>query len=807
MACWAIWQSLVFNAAQAQSNGKISGQVLGDDNKGIESATAVLMRITDSSIVKTALTDADGHFVFEGLSKNTYRLQLSMTGYEMYSSEVKLEDQNISLPSLQLKKQEKTLDAVTVTARKPFVEKKIDRTVVNVDALISNAGTTALDVLEKSPGVLVDQNGTITLKGKQGVVVFIDDKPTYLSAADLQNYLRSLPSSALEQIELMPNPPAKYDAAGTGGVINIRTKKNKLKGFNGNLSLGYTQGIYTRTNNSLNLNFRQNKFNFFATMGFNRQNNFSDLDINRRYKNEDESTKSYFMQNSFIRRMGNMFTGKMGMDFYQDAKTTWGVVLTGQSTRQNINNTNNSNLLNAAGQKDSMIRALNSEKLKFENAGINLNYRRQIDKSGHDLTFDLDYINYKTDNNQLFDNASYDANDNQKMRDYLNGKLPARIDIYSAKTDYTKPLKGGYRFSTGLKTSYTKTDNLAEYYYTINNSTSPDYDKSNHFIYKENINAAYVNLNKDFERLSVQLGLRFENTISKGNQLGNAVKPDSSFSRDYNNLFPTVYLMYKLDSASNHQLGLNYGRRINRPFYRDLNPFISPLDKFTYYVGNPFLKPAFTDNIELSYTFKQRITATFSYSRTHDDVGETIEIVDGTYYSRPGNLSTVQVKSFSIDGSQELAKWLTINLYGEVTNIHSRSNFYTGLLNTKGTFWLVSPNAQFKFNKGWSAELSGMYRTDITTGQFISLGYGRVGAGVQKKLSPATTLKLSVNDIFYTQINKGIINNLALTDANYHNRGDTRNFVLTFSWRFGKTISDQRKHSATGAEAEQNRVR
>lgn len=807
MACWAIWQSLVFNAAQAQSNGKISGQVLGADNKGIESVTAVLMRITDSSIVKTALTDADGHFVFEGLQKNAYRLQLSMTGYEMYSSEVKLEDQNINLPSLQLKKQEKTLDAVTVTARKPFVEKKIDRTVVNVDALISNAGTTALDVLEKSPGVLVDQNGTITLKGKQGVVVFIDDKPTYLSAADLQNYLRSLPSSALEQIELMPNPPAKYDAAGTGGVINIRTKKNKLKGFNGNLSLGYTQGIYTRTNNSLNMNFRQNKFNFFATMGFNRQNNFSDLDINRRYKNEDESTKSYFMQNSFIRRMGNMFTGKMGMDFYQDAKTTWGVVLTGQSTRLSINNTNNSNLLNAAGQKDSMIRALNSEKLKFENAGINLNYRRQIDKSGHDLTFDLDYINYKTDNNQLFDNASYDANDNQKMRDYLNGKLPARIDIYSAKTDYTKPLKGGYRFSAGLKASYTKTDNLAEYYYTINNSTSPDYDKSNHFIYKENINAAYVNLNKDFERLSVQLGLRFENTISKGNQLGNAVKPDSSFSRDYNNLFPTVYFSYKLDSASNHQLGLNYGRRINRPFYRDLNPFISPLDKFTFYVGNPFLKPAFTDNVELSYTFKQRITATLSYSRTHDDVGETIEIVDGTYYSRPGNLSTVQVKSFSIDGSQEFAKWLTLNFYGEVTNIHSRSNFYTGLLDTKGTFWLVSPNVQFKFSKGWSAELSGMYRTDITTGQFISLGYGRVGAGVQKKLSPATTFKLSVNDIFYTQINKGIINNLALTDANYHNRGDTRNFVLTFSWRFGKTISDQRKHNATGAEAEQNRVR
>ncbi|RYG53324.1 MAG: TonB-dependent receptor [Chitinophagaceae bacterium] len=807
LASLAIWLSFACTLVQAQSNLKISGQVLGADNKAIESATAVLMRVSDSAIIKTALTDAEGHFSFEGLSKNAYRIQVSMTGHELYSGDVSVEAQDLNLPSIQLKKQEKTLDAVVVTARKAFVEKKIDRTVVNVDALISNAGTTALDVLEKSPGVLVDQNGAISLKGKQGVVVFIDDKPTYLAAADLQNYLRSLPSSALETIEIMTNPPAKYDAAGTGGVINIRTKKSKLKGFNGNLTLSYNQGVYARTNNSLNLNYRKNKLNVFANLSFNRQNSFNDLDINRRYKNPDESTKSFFMQNTYIRRKGNSFTGKLGMDFYQDAKTTWGVVLTGQSNRMNVSNDNISNLLNPAGQKDSSIRALNTEKNKFENAGINLNYRRQIDKSGHELTFDLDYINYKTGNNQLFDNASMNADGSLKLRDLLSGTLPASIDIYSAKTDYTKPLSGGYRFSAGLKSSYTKTDNLAEYYYTINGNTSPDYDKSNHFIYKENINAAYVNMSKDFDRLSVQFGLRFENTISKGNQLGNAVKPDSSFSRDYNSLFPTVYLQYKLDSASDHQLGLNYGRRINRPVYRDLNPFISPLDKFTFYVGNPFLKPAFVDNFELAYTFKQRYTATLTYARTHDDMGETIEIQDGTYYSRPGNLATVEIKSISIDASQDLAKWLTMNLYTELTNIHSRSSFYTGILDTKGTFWFVSPNAQFKFSKGWSAELSGMFRTDITTGQFISGGYGRVNAGLQKKLSPAATLKLTVNDIFYTQINKGIINNLALTDANYYNRLDTRQFVLSFSWRFGKTIADQRKHSATGAEAEQNRVR
>jgi len=807
MAFLAVGLSFACTFLHAQSVVKIMGQITDVENKAIESATAVLRRISDSSVSKTALTDADGRFYFGNILKDHYRLEVSAVGFNLHKEDLSVDVADITLTAIQLSKQEKTMEGVVVSARKPFVEKKIDRTIVNVDALISNSGTTALDVLEKSPGILVDQNGSITLKGKSGVTVFIDDKPTYLSAADLQNYLRSLPSSALETIEIMTNPPARYDAAGTGGVINIRTKKNKLRGFNGNLSASYNQGKYARSNNSLNLNFRQNKFNFFANMGYNRLNSFNDLDINRRYKNADETTKSFFNQNTYIRRFGNSFSGKLGMDYYQDAKTTWGIVFTGQSTRGNTNNNNISDLLDPAGQKDSSIRAINNEKTKFQNAGVNLNYRRQINKSGHELTFDLDYINYTTGNNQLFDNASYNADGSLKLRDFLSGNLPAKINIYSAKTDYTLPLKDGYRFSTGLKSSYTKTDNLAEYFYTVGNVTSPDYDKSNHFIYKENINAAYVNLSKEFKKLSFQLGLRFENTVSKGNQLGNAMKPDSSFSRHYNSLFPTAYLQYKIDSLGDHQLGLNYGRRINRPAYRDLNPFISPLDKFTFYVGNPFLNPAFVDNIELSYTLKQRYTATVSYSRTHDDMGETIEITNGTYFSRPGNLATVKVISLSIDASQEITKWLSVNLYSEVTNIHSRSNFYTGLLDTKGTFWFGSANFQFKLNKGWSAELSGMSRTDITSGQFILKGYSRANAGVQKKLSAATTLKFSVNDIFYSQANNGIINNLANTDANWFNRFDTRQFILTFSWRFGKTIADQRKHNTNGAESEQSRVR
>lgn len=222
-----------------------------------------------------------------------------------------------------------------------------------------------------------------------------------------------------------------------------------------------------------------------------------------------------------------------------------------------------------------------------------------------ELTADLDYLRYDNTLSQGFDNSSYLPNGMLINHDLLTGALPSAIDIYAAKTDYTHPLKSGLKLAGGLKTSYTQTDNIANYFYTVNQNTTPDYDKTNHFIYKENINAAYINASRDFKRLSVQLGLRFENTVSKGHQLGNVQKPDSVFKRNYNGLFPTVYLQYKLDTAGNQQISLNYGRRIDRPYYEDLNPFLAPLDKFTYYTGNPFLRPAYTQNIELSHTYKK----------------------------------------------------------------------------------------------------------------------------------------------------------------------------------------------------------
>ncbi|MDQ0967727.1 ferric enterobactin receptor [Flavobacterium sp. W4I14] len=809
MAFLAVWMNIALTFAQAQTpQSRIYGRVLDVDGKNIEFATAALLK--DSVLVKTTFTEKDGLFSFDKLGYGKYLIKVSVVGSPIYQTDTLVLTANqsvINLADIKIKAGATNLKEVNISGQKAFVERKIDRTVVNVDALISNAGTTALDVLSKSPGVNVDQNGVISLKGKSGVAIFIDDKPTYLSGADLDNYLRSLPSSSLDQIELMTNPPAKYDAAGNGGVINIKTKKTKIAGFNGGINVSLNQGELSRSNNSFNFNYRKDKINVFGNLSYNLNNSFTDLDLNRKYKNDDGSAKSYFNQNSYFRRHGNTFNLKTGLDYYASDRTTWGVVLTGMNRISKQVNNNTSNLSNASMQLDSVIRAENIDQIKYQNAGVNLNYRHKFKQAGRELTFDADYLLYRNQTDQTYYNFSYLPSGALKYQDILTGNLPSNIDIYTAKADYSHPLENKWKLDAGVKTAYTKTDNIADYFNTANGKTNADYEKSNHFLYEENINAVYLNMSREGKRFSLQAGLRYENTVSNGHQLGNLIKPDSSFKRTYNSLFPTLYFSYKLDTAGNNQLGLNYGRRIDRPYYQDLNPFFSPLDKFTYYVGNPFLKPSFTQSIELSHTYKNKITTTFGYSWVRDEVNETIEILNGTYYSRPANVGKTRVANVSVNAEIDLTKWVKLNAYVEYAKIVSKTDFYTGFLVTNGSYLRANPNLQFKISPTWNAEVNMRYQSKLSNVQFLLGEVHEFGAAVQKKLSAKSTLKLTANDIFRTRIYNGIINNLANTEANWVNRQDSRSVVVSYSYRFGKAFSSPAKHESSGADAEKNRVK
>lgn len=799
-------------ATQTSAQGIINGTVLRPDQQKADAAIVNLLRAKDSILVKAVITDSVGQFEFLITKPDTYIISVGFVGAVKYYSKPLgpiNANQIIQLGTIQLNPSTaSTLEEVTVTNKLPFVEKKIDRTVINPDALVTNAGTNALEVLEKSPGIQVDINGNISLRGKQGVMVFVDDKPTYLSAADLANYLRSLPSSILATIEIMTNPPAKYDAAGNAGIINIKLKRTKTKGINGGINTSYGQGVYARTNNSFNLNYRINKINFFTNLSYNINNSYQDLFIERQYFKPGTSViNSTFNQNSYIKREASGFTGKAGFDYYINKKSTFGLVLNGFVNETVNTTTNNAQVGDATAQLQSLVKAYSPSDRDFNNQSVNLNYTYKLNEKGKEISANADYVGYNGATNQYLLNSIYNANNIFVSSTNLVSNLPSNIDIWAAKIDYLNPLKNGGRFESGVKSSIVNTNNVANFYDVINSQQKPNYDFSNNFTYKENINAAYVNYNFNHKKISFQTGLRFENTNIEGTQLGNPVRKDSSFTRTYNNLFPTVFMLYRLDSAGNHQMGLSVGRRINRPDYQSMNPFTYPLDRFTLYSGNPYLQPTFSQNIELSHTYKNRFTTAFEFTYVKDVISETIQQENGIFYSRPGNLGEQYAYSLSFNGAFNPVKWWVLQLYTEVTMNDFRSKIYGQQLNNKGTYWYFGPTNQFTINQKWSAELSGTYTTKVVVGQFFTIPVWTMRMGLSKKiLKEMGSLKFSLNDIFYTNQPGGDILAVASSTAKWKSFLDTRVATISFSYRFNKGKSLNARNTG-GTDAEKGRVK
>lgn len=797
---------------QAQtSQPMVQGTVQDESQKTFESASASLLRAKDSSLVKTAVTDKSGKFQFENIAHGRYLVSITAVGFSPVSSPVfDVSNSPVLLNPLVLQKHSDELKAVAITSKKLFFEQKADRMVVNVDASPANTGTSVLELLERSPGVSIDKDGNISLKGKQGVTVMIDNKPTYLNSTQLANYLKSLPSSAVDQLEIMTNPSAKYDAAGNSGIINIKTKKNKIKGFNGSLTLTETQGVYAKPGASLNLNYRTGKFNFFANAGYTYWQGFQNLQISRTYLDASNKTvNSIFTQETQMNFVNPEFNLKLGLDYYLSNRTTLGFVVSGFRNQENVQSESNINLLNPEHQVDSIVYSPSTNHSAWKNGSVNLNFRHQFDSSGSEITADLDYMNYISNSSQYFNNITYDPNWVEKNNTVLTGDLPSSINIYSFKTDYTRPLSSSMKLEAGLKTSYVSTSNDANYYNIENNKQHVDTGKTNHFLYKENINAAYVNLSRQLKKWNLQLGLRLENTNYSGHQLGNpytVINNDSSFSQSYVNLFPTVYVSYQANDKN--QFALNYGRRIDRPAYEDLNPFLFFLDQFTYQAGNPYLQPQYTNNIEFSHTYNNFLTTTINYSDTRNFFTETFEQSGHATIVRKGNIGRRQNAGISMSAQIPVRKWWTVIAYANYVYNKFDGTLYGERINVAAPTFLANLNNQFRLPKGWGAELSGFYRSQGIEGQIVVDPLGQVSAAITRQLfHEKANLKLAVRDIFYTQQVKGYIN-FQETEATFHNRRDSRQVSISFTYRFGKPIKGpQPRRNAGGASEESNRVK
>lgn len=795
--------------AQTTSAGKVTGSIKdGGQQKVIDAASISLLKAKDSSLVKIAVTDKEGNFSIENVKEGSYLVLATSIGHSKTYSQVftiSADQSNANVGTLQLVPAEKNLREVTVIAKKPFIERKIDRTIVNVDAAISNAGTTALEVLEKSPGVTVDKDGNISLKGKQGVTIMLDGKPAYLTGQDLTNLLRNMPSGNLDQIEIMTNPSAKFDASGTAGIINIKTKKNKQKGFNGSANTSYGQGIYARNNNNINLNFRNGKFNLFSNFGASFDRNFQEIYILRKFKNNSGVVDRIFEQNAFMGRKNHNYNGKIGVDFYASKKTTIGFVVNGSSALHQQNSLNTTYFYDGIQTLDSVAVAKNDEKSPWKNGAINLNFRHTFDSTGKELTMDADYVRYQSGKTMGLLNKYYSNNWLQSGGDNLLGDLPTDVNIYTFKMDYTQSLKKDIKLEAGIKAGYVNTDNTAGYFNVISGVKNIDYAKTNRFQYKENINAAYINLSKEIKKWGLQGGLRVENTNNSGHQFGNPLKGDSSFKNSYTGLFPNVFVSYKVNEKN--QLSVNYGRRIRRPDYEDMNPFLFFIDNYTYEQGNPFLQPSIANTFEASHTYKEFLTTSINYTNTKGLFAEVFEPNGNAIVVTRRNFGSTDNASLSVNAQLKVTKWWMAIPYTEFNYSSYKGAFASGNININATYFMVNVTNQFTFKNGWSAELSGFYRTKGIEGQILIFPLGQLNGGVQKQvLKKKGTVKLNIRDAFRTMRPRGQIN-IQSTEASFRQQRDSRVVTLSLSYRFGKPIKGVKTRKSGGAGDEQGRIK
>jgi hypothetical protein len=500
------------------------------------------------------------------------------------------------------------------------------------------------------------------------------------------------------------------------------------------------------------------------------------------------------------------YSAKIGLDYTASKKTTLGFVLSGfynpkvwQSNSITFINDPNSVL-----QSKAISSTTNDE--KWKNFSGNFNLRTVLDSAGQEITADLDYLQYRSTSKQPLTSAYYDNMGNfTQGPDTLMGDLPQDITIYSGKVDYTLPLKKGAKFEAGIKTSYVKTDNNASYDSLQNGTLVHDFNRSNHFVYEENVNAAYVNYSRPLgKKWSGQFGLRMENTNAKGNQLTTGVV----FKRNYTQLFPTAYFQYK--ASEKNSFVINYGRRINRPDYEDLNPFIHFLDRYTFEKGNPDLKPQFSHNIELSHTYKGFLTTTLNYSTTTDIIQQVLEqneLTNETYIKK-ANIATRNQFGIAVSAYKDIKKWWSGNIYANLSN-----NRFKGIVNNENislgiNMLMMQVQQQFKWGKGWGAEVSGFYRSKGLEGVIFIKPIAQVNAGFSKQvLKTKGSVRLNVRDIFAGNKFKGY-SKYGNVDARFTDINDSRAVSLSFTWRFnkGKLKAGSSKKEG-GASDEQGRVK
>jgi outer membrane cobalamin receptor len=781
----------------------VSGRVQDEQGNAMPFVNVLLLSSADSTLIKGAASNDAGDYSLEDVREGSFILAASMVGYKMtYSGPLVVSSRaDVRAPLIVLATEATQLTEVSVVATRPFIEQSIDRTIVNVSNSIISSGSTALEVLEKSPGVSVDkQNDGIALRGKDGVIVMLDGKQTYLSMADVVSMLRGMPSDNIDKIELITNPPSKFDAAGNSGIINIVLKKNNSYGSNGSASLAFGSGEYHRERGSIQINNRSKKFNVFANYAGNRGGNYWNFDLRRKQANE-EGGWNLVDQDSYIEFRNSGHNAKAGIEYYVGKNTTVGVVYTGF-----WNSTDEQSPAETSIQKDNAeepyLEIITDKTLHnvTSNQIGNINIQHTFGGKGGTLSADFDIGKYHRDYSNQLVITTLVSEDPPEGEEGLFTAMPSEIEIVTFKVDYSRDLSKNWKLDLGVKSSSVFSDNDMTLMSGPIDQMEIDTELSNHFQYTEKVRAMYASTAGKIGKMDVQAGLRAEHT----NSLGESLSLGTRIDRDYLNFFPSLFMTRSI--APKQTLAFSYSYRIDRPNYQSLNPARSYLDPYAFSRGNPNLRPQYTHAMELKHGFDNKIFTSVGANMVTDFVFYIIQPVSSESSERtPDNIGTSKAYNFNISFPINIMKaW---SFQGNFTGTYSRLQYvYLGeqLLVEQVTGRFNGTNS-FILGKGWTGELSGWLNTPSTNTIFVSPWLGSLDAGLQKSVKPSWKFRLSVSDIFKTNkwVAKGQANGY---EQDVEITFDTRVVMLNVTYSFGNQQMKGVRQRSTASDEEVQRA-
>ncbi len=768
------------------SQNKVSGVIKDSSAVGVSFVNIAILNSVDSSIVKGTISDELGAFKIESVKSGNFILKFFAVGFsELYSPVFSLDSTSqLVIPDIIMMPQGVNLNEVSVTSIKKTIEFKNGMTILNVENSIMASGNTVLDVLKRIPGVTVDNKNNISISGKQGVRIMFDGRMQQLSMEQVVAMLSSMPADLVATIEVMKSPPIKYDSEGNAGIINIVTKKIKIKGYNG--SINYNPGMGQRFGNSVNasFNFKSNKITLFSNINAMYKTFFDRYDFTKNVEYEGNTT--IFNQTGVHENLRKFLSGKIGIDYELTKKTTIGVLV---SNSINDANPTEHGYTSMNGYNDTGFDHYNyisDEKTVWTSPNYNFNAEHRFDTLGTTLSLAVDYTGFKNTSHRKSESEFF-QNDNSYAKSPLayDTKNKSNVSIFTQKLDFQKNITSSWLMETGAKSTFVK--NVANFVFerrdTLTYIYHSDTAYTNTYHYDETIFAGYLNFRKQFKKGSLGLGVRAEQTTIKGHNITNGF----SLTKGYLNFFPNLSFDYELTAKQNLQL--NYTRRLDRPDYSQLNPFKRFEDQYYSATGNPYLNPQYSDNFDITHLYNQWLTNSIGYSYfTQIITGVTLQNDSSKQSTQTQiNLSNGSYSYYNLFIQKELKKWWSLQFSASVYYIKFNGAIASSALeigNLSSNFYL---NNDFILPKNFKIQLTTHYNAPHVFATTYMKARGSADFAIKKTFyKEKLNVMFQFLDMFYTDIDRSYYKFENQYSA-YNSKDDTRRFRLTLNYKFGKT--------------------